>query len=218
MRIIAGSARRTELEVAAGSAARPFLEMARGALFNALGERVAGARILDVFAGSGALGLEALSRGGAACLFVESDPASCRALRGNAEKCRLSGRVEVAREDAAGCLARLAGARGAAAGPSLEGFPSTARDMPGAETAGRRVFELIFLDPPFSELAEWRLGGAREGMLRDAARLLAPGGTLVFRLEDAKVPPPEWPGLSLARERKYGRSRVCRYEANIGGL
>ncbi len=203
MRIIAGSARRVQLEVAADSSARPFLEMARGALFNSLGNAVPGARVLDVYAGSGALGLEALSRGARSCLFVERDPASCRALLSNAERCGLSGRVRVARDDAGRYLAALA------AGEAPAGAGGGDREGEGGVRGGG--YDLLFLDPPFPELSEWRAGGGREGLMRDASRLLAAGGSLVFRLEDAKVPPPEWPGLALLREGKYGRSRVCRY-------
>ncbi len=196
MRIIAGSARRVQLEVAAGTSARPFLEMARGALFNSLGDAVPGARVLDVYAGSGALGLEALSRGAESCLFIEADAASCAALRRNAERCRLSGRVRVARDEAGRRLAALAAEVSENAGGAEE------------RSAG---YDLLFLDPPFPELPEWRIGGGREGIMRDAGRILAAGGNLVFRLEDAKISPPEWPGLALSREGKYGRSRVCRY-------
>ncbi|MDR3077975.1 MAG: RsmD family RNA methyltransferase, partial [Planctomycetota bacterium] len=94
MRIISGSARRTVLEVAAGSDTRPLLEMARGALFNSLGERVAEASVLDLYAGSGALGLEALSRGAKSCLFVERDRAAAAALARNIAKCRMRDRAE----------------------------------------------------------------------------------------------------------------------------
>lgn len=182
MRIIAGAARRTILEVAEGSGTRPFLEMARGALFNALAGRVAESAVLDVFAGSGALGLEALSRGAASCVFVERDSAACRALEKNIGKCGMGPRSRVVRHDAAAALA--------------------------AERGG---YDLIFLDPPFPDLPEWRAGAGAEGLMRDAARVLLPGGTLVFRLEDSRIGPPEWPGLRLDSDRRYGRSRVCRY-------
>lgn len=182
MRIIAGSARRTVLEVAEGSETRPFLEMARGALFNALGERIDRAVVLDLYAGSGALGLEALSRGAAGCLFVERDPAACLALRKNIAKCGLAARSRVVRSDVGRAL-----------------------------TALRRSFDLVFLDPPFPELAEWCETGTAAATMRSAADVLGDGGTLVFRLEDGKIDPPEWPGLELESDRRYGRSRICRY-------
>lgn len=182
MRIIAGSARRVLLDVAPDSPTRPFLEMARGALFNSLGDAVAGARVLDLYAGSGALGLEALSRGAESCLFVERDRAACRALEKNIGKCGMADRGRLARGDAARVLA-----------------------------AEAREFDLIFVDPPFPELGEWRPDGAAAGVMRDAARVLAPEGVLVFRLEEGKATPPDWPSLALNSDRRYGRSRICRY-------
>lgn len=188
MRIIAGGARRIQLEVAEDSTARPFLEMARGALFNSLAARVAGAAALDLYAGSGALGLEALSRGATSCVFIERDAAAVRALRNNVARCGMERHSRIVRSDAAAALA-------------AEGGP----------------FDLIFVDPPFPELKEWRSDGAAGAVMRDAARVLAPEGILVFRLEEGKVAPPDWPGLTLADERRYGRSRVCRYVPATGG-
>ncbi len=182
MRIIAGSARRVQLEVAAESTARPFLEMARGALFNSLSARVEDAAALDLYAGSGALGLEALSRGAASCTFVEQNPAAVAALKKNAVKCGLASRCRIVRGDVAAVLA--------------------------GENA---AFSLIFVDPPFPELAEWTRDGAAGRVMRGAARVLAGDGLLVFRLEEGKIAPPDWPGLELSDERRYGRSRICRY-------
>ncbi|MCC8189026.1 MAG: 16S rRNA (guanine(966)-N(2))-methyltransferase RsmD [Planctomycetes bacterium] len=188
MRIIAGSARRISLQVAAGSSTRPFLEMARGALFNSLGPRVTAAQVLDLYAGSGALGLEALSRGAASGVFVERDSAAAAALAANIAACGFTASARAVRADVGTFLA-------AAAGP----------------------FDLIFVDPPFPELAGWQADGAQGGIMRDAARVLAAEGLLVFRLEDGKAAPPDWPGLELADDRRYGRSRVCRYRRSTPG-
>jgi 16S rRNA (guanine966-N2)-methyltransferase len=83
MRVIAGSLRGRRLHSAQGGATRPTSERARGGLFDWLGDRVAGASVLDLFAGSGALGIEALSRGAERVTFVESARAACAALRLN---------------------------------------------------------------------------------------------------------------------------------------
>jgi N6-adenine-specific methylase len=182
MRIIAGTCRRIELEVAEESTTRPFLEMARGALFNALGDLVVDADALDLYAGSGALGLEALSRGAASCLFVERDRAAFLALQRNVAKCRMSHAAVCRCSDVATALSGL-----------------------------DKSFGLIFVDPPFPELKEWRIGGAAENVMAGIARSLAPDGVMVFRLEDGKATPPDWPDLRLDSERRYGRSRVCRY-------
>jgi 16S rRNA (guanine966-N2)-methyltransferase len=95
-RVVAGAARGRRLAVPAGSGTRPTSDRAREALFSSLEATVgslAGARVADLFAGSGAVGLEALSRGAAHCLLVEADPAALRALRRNVETVGLPGAV-----------------------------------------------------------------------------------------------------------------------------
>jgi 16S rRNA (guanine966-N2)-methyltransferase len=86
VRIIAGEWRRRLLQTPAGEVTRPTADRTRETLFAMLTSRLGdfeGLRVADLFAGSGALGLEALSRGAASCLFVEQDPAAIRALRAN---------------------------------------------------------------------------------------------------------------------------------------
>lgn len=86
MRIVAGEWRRRPLKVPPGEATRPTADRTRETLFSMLTSRLGsfeGLAVADLFAGSGALGLEALSRGAASCLFVEQDPAAIRALRAN---------------------------------------------------------------------------------------------------------------------------------------
>jgi len=82
-RIIAGRARNRPLRTLPGRGLRPTSERVRSALFSVLGQRVVGARVLDLYAGTGALGLEALSRGARWADFVEADPRACRLLRQN---------------------------------------------------------------------------------------------------------------------------------------
>ena len=91
MRIIAGAARGVELTAPAGLAVRPTAGRGREALFSMLGGSFAGCRVADLFAGSGALGLEAASRGAAAVTLVERDPSHCRAIRSNVEAVRRCG-------------------------------------------------------------------------------------------------------------------------------
>lgn len=86
LRIIAGQWRGRKLTVPAGEVTRPTADRTRETLFSMLVSRLGdfeGLAVADLFAGSGALGLEALSRGAASCVFVEQDPAAIRALRGN---------------------------------------------------------------------------------------------------------------------------------------
>jgi 16S rRNA (guanine(966)-N(2))-methyltransferase RsmD len=100
MRVIAGSARGTRLlGPPSGTGARPITDRAKEALFSILGPSLAGARFLDLFSGTGAVGIEALSRGAAEAVFVERHPAMVRTLRQNLEKTGLAGRARIARAD-----------------------------------------------------------------------------------------------------------------------
>jgi len=98
VRIIAGEWRRRLLQAPPGDATRPTADRTRETLFAMLTSRLGsfdGLAVADLFAGSGALGLEALSRGAASCLFVEQDPAAIRALRANIAALRAQGQCEV---------------------------------------------------------------------------------------------------------------------------
>ena len=98
MRIIAGEWRRRLLQAPAGDATRPTADRTRETLFAMLTSRLGsfeGLAVADLFAGSGALGLEALSRGAATCLFAEHDPAAIRALRANIANLRAQPRCDV---------------------------------------------------------------------------------------------------------------------------
>ena len=122
MRIIAGTHRGARIAAPKGLATRPTGDRVREAAFNLIGP-VDGARVLDLFAGSGAMGLEALSRGAASATFVESDHAACRAIADNLAKLRLTG-ARVACEDAVWALRR--------------------------ET---RAYDLVLVDPPYEAWA-----------------------------------------------------------------
>jgi 16S rRNA (guanine966-N2)-methyltransferase len=142
MRIVAGAQRGRSLATPRGRTTRPTADRTRQALFNVLEHApwspgLAGARAIDLFAGSGALGLEALSRGGACCLFIDSDPAAVAAAAHNLAALGLEGRGAVRRRDAT----RLGPATG-------EGGP----------------FDLAFLDPPYAKgLAEPALAALVDG-------------------------------------------------------
>lgn len=127
MRIVAGAHRGRVLTAPNGRGTRPTADRTRQALFNVLEHArwapdLAGARVADLFAGSGALGLEALSRGADACLFVDDDPAAVAAIRANVAALGQDTRSVIRRADA-----RKLGPRGEAA-----------------------PFDLAFLDPPYA--------------------------------------------------------------------
>jgi 16S rRNA (guanine(966)-N(2))-methyltransferase RsmD len=132
MRVVAGTARGRRLAAPPGLATRPTSDKVRGALFNVLGQFFEGGRVLDLYAGSGALALEALSRGCESAVCVEGDRRAAECIRGNAAACGLSDRVEVRCEPVAAALGRL----------------------PAAS------FHLVFLDPPWAEGPEEALRAA----------------------------------------------------------
>ena len=102
MRVVAGELRGRRINSPAGKKTRPTTDKAREATFNALGslDVVIGARVVDAFAGSGALGIEALSRGAAHCTFIERDREALEILRANIETLGLTDRSTVIRGDA----------------------------------------------------------------------------------------------------------------------
>jgi 16S rRNA (guanine966-N2)-methyltransferase len=115
LRIVAGSARGRRLAVPAGATVRPTSDRVREAVFNALGSlgAVREARVLDLFAGSGALGIEALSRGAAHATFVERDARTREVLEANLSACGFADRATVVADDATRFVATTAIASGA---------------------------------------------------------------------------------------------------------
>ncbi len=95
MRVIAGQLRGRQLRAPRGLLVRPTTDRVKEALFSILGAQVMGARVLDLYAGTGALGIEALSRGAAAVTFVEHHSTSLRCLRQNLSRCGITDRVNV---------------------------------------------------------------------------------------------------------------------------
>ena len=116
MRIVAGTARGRRLVAPPGDAVRPTTDRVREALFNSLVslDAVRDATVLDLFAGSGALGIEALSRGAAHVTFVDSSPDALRTVRENLERAGLADRATVVRADAREHLRRGGGPGGVA--------------------------------------------------------------------------------------------------------
>src|SRR5215213_9117949 len=130
MRIIAGSRKGHTIHAPKGIETRPTGDRVREAAFNLIGP-VDGASVLDLFAGSGAMGLEALSRGADRAVFVESDREACRAIERNLDKLRLTG-AEVLCDEAHRFLAYE-----------------------------RRRFDLVLVDPPYDRVAEFAPALAR---------------------------------------------------------
>jgi 16S rRNA (guanine966-N2)-methyltransferase len=143
MRVIAGLAGGIQLDVPKRGV-RPTMDRVKAAIFSSLGERVIGARVLDLFAGSGALGIEALSRGASSALFVEADRQSIAAIEKNLAKARVEGRVR--QQDV---FDFLKGAK------LPEKYQIILADPPYEKTkAGERFTEKLLTDESLPELLE----------------------------------------------------------------
>jgi len=179
-RVIAGVARGVRL-AAPGPGTRPLTDRVKQTLFAVLEPSLPGAVVLDLFAGSGAGGVEALSRGAARAVFVERDAAAARVIGENLRRTGLAGRGEVVRRDALAWLADPAGA--AAAGP----------------------FDLVLADPPYAD------PDALTGALELVGGHLAPGGALVAKHFWRAAPPDAVGLLASVRVRRFGETALTFY-------
>jgi 16S rRNA (guanine966-N2)-methyltransferase len=182
VRVIAGSAKGTRLG-AVPPGARPVSDRAREGLFSSLGGRVAGAIVLDLFAGTGALGVEALSRGAEHAVFVDRSGRAAAAIRDNLERTRLDERAVVQ-------------------GVETEAFLS----RPGRPEG---PFDLVFLDPPYDiEAAQ-----LERVMAALAAGWLAEEGWTVAltrgNRSSTPVIPVDW---AAARRLRYGDSHIIVFQ------
>ena len=178
MRIIAGAARGRVLVAPAGDKTRPTSDKLRGALFNILASRVEGARVLDLFAGTGALGLEAMSRGAASAVLVDSDRRAIDAIRTNATAVlgdSAKGRIEIMQSDYRKAIGALSGA----------------------------PFDIAFFDPPYA-----LFGAYADAIARLSARdLLADDVVLVCeRAKGAETI--SAPGFLVYDARVYGDTAI----------
>ena len=148
MRVIAGSHRGRRLSGPQGTALRPTSDKVRGAIFSILGSQVFGGRILDLYAGTGAVGIEALSRGASAVTFVESDPRAVQLLQKNLRSCRLLERAQVRKGHVAAFLQR--------------------KDWWGGP------YDILFADPPYTapEEVDVLIHACRPGLLSERAAVM----------------------------------------------
>jgi 16S rRNA (guanine966-N2)-methyltransferase len=99
MRVIAGAAKGVQLQAVPGSGTRPISDRVKEAVFNILGDTIIGSRVLDLFAGTGSVGIEALSRGAEEAVFVEKHPKAVATLRTNLHRTRLDAKARVFQAD-----------------------------------------------------------------------------------------------------------------------
>ncbi len=156
MRIVSGKWADVSL-VSPGSRVRPTQEVVRAAWLSELEPDLRGARVLDLFAGTGALGLEALSRGARRVDFVENGKPSLHSLKANIAKLRVQNRVRLFKKDV---FLFLSGVEGnwAEKGAGTAQPDDSADDEPSASSAGFRLaYDVVLADPPYSSQAGDRL-------------------------------------------------------------
>lgn len=180
MRIISGTAGGLTLKVPP-VVARPTTDRVREAIFSMLGDAVEGARVLDIFAGSGALGIECLSRGAREAHFIEQHAGACAVIQANLARATFkNGRIVKA--DAFSALRRLA----------EEGS----------------VFDLIFADPPYAKKAGDTDFAARLLAAHHLGQVLAPDGLFILETMVTKQDDRAIPGWEVIRDRAYGSTRI----------
>lgn len=177
MRIVAGSAGGIPLFIPDGPV-RPTMDRVREAVFSSLGDLVPGARVLDLFAGSGALGLEALSRGATSLCLVDQSPKCTEIIRKNLKKCHLEASVQ-----------------------TMDAFQFVEK------FTDPDSFDLIFADPPYKRKQEDRDWAADLLSFEPLSKSLGENGFLILETGKTwKLP--ERIGWQIHREKRYGDSRV----------
>jgi 16S rRNA (guanine966-N2)-methyltransferase len=184
VRVIAGRLGGRTLVAPRGASTRPTSDRVREALFSILGS-VQDADVLDLYAGTGALGIEALSRGASSSTFVEHERAALRSLRQNIDRLGL--------------------------GPTTKVWPTTVERALSTPPWGPEAFDVVFVDPPYALLRGGRLSSALAKLL---GRALGPSIRTRGRaiLEHARADsPPDFAGLKLEDTRTYGDTALSFY-------
>lgn len=189
MHIIAGSKKGRRIVAPKDASVRPTSARLRAAVFNICQEFIVGARFLDLFAGSGAIGLEALSRGAKSCTFVESGKENTLVIKKNAQALELDAASHVVHADV---------------------FSFLKRKIDAASS-----FDLIFADPPYARERKGERGSQSYGHsvieLIDNSSLLAPGGYLFIEDETSEYLS-ELKNLKLISTRTSGRATLMQFQ------
>ena len=203
MRIIAGMYGSRRLEGPTGLSTRPTSDRLRETLFNVLAPRIkgvggGGAGFLDLYAGSGAVGLEALSRGAARVTFVERSPAALKVLRRNLERLGIESGFVVSAESVAAFLRSTARA--------------SPRPIPN-EVAKPGRYEVVYLDPPYDAAQEY---AATLGALGETPGILAPGALVIAEHRRKQNLEDRYGNLKRTRLLEQGDAELSFYAVETG--
>lgn len=185
MRVISGSAKGRKLKAPPGNVTRPITDMIKEALFNVLNVGVIDARFMDLFAGSGSVGIEALSRGAAQVVFIEQSPAAVRIIKDNLNNCKfVPQQYTIYEMDAFKALEAL--------------------------KRKQEMFSHIYVDPPFTNEKIF----SQIMTKLDESRLLEPDGVLIIRTPKDKELFSRFQNLIQYRYNQYGESVLHYYRLN----
>lgn len=190
MRIIAGQFRSRPLRTPRGTDTRPTSDRLRETLFNVLSPRIHASRFADLYAGSGAVGLEALSRGAAFVWFAENAPPALTAIRANLSAFKV-------------------------VGYSLEDR-GVARLLQSMQQAARADLDIAFLDPPYEAADEYRT--TLDFLARHHAAILAPDAVVIAEHSRKQAPPPAFSELQRTRLLEQGDAALSFYQVQKAEL
>ncbi len=182
MRVIAGIAKGHKLRAVPGRDTRPLADRVKESLFSILAPRLEGARVLDLYSGTGAFAIEAVSRGADAAVCVDISRVAVQVARQNVEKVGFSRSIEVRRADTVGFARMLA--------------------------AEERRFDLVFADPPFKDVGED--DSPFDRLTPFLGKVCGAEGIVVIRVH-RKAPSPEIEGMELYRRHPVGISHLLFY-------
>ena len=230
MRIIAGKYRSRILKSLKGLALRPTSDRLRETLFNVLGPAVAGSRFLDVFAGTGAVGIEALSRGAADVTFIENHAPAAKLIRQNLDSLKITSGYTILAADALSALQKLAAHHTASAAPVAQALlpvlsgrrPSVSAEIemrPDAAQARvpvlreqRPLIDFVFVDPPYANHADY--ARTLEFLSSSSANFLAPNALIIFEHHHKFQLPEQSARLTRTRLLKQGDATLSFFRAS----
>ncbi len=181
MRVITGLAKGKKIKAPPGKDTRPITDMIKGALFNVIGDRILDAQFLDLFAGSGSVGIEAISRGAKQATFVELSRTAVTIIRENLNNCKFSEKALIYETDV------------------LKAIEILSRQ--------NKTFDIVYIDPPFTNEAIFSLVMIKMG----EADILKQNGMLIIRTKNGKELAEKFKNLIQYRYNKYGDSCLRYY-------